>query len=283
MLLLFLPKVLGIVVTMRDRELTAAFGGSARLVISAVVESIVSALLAPINMLFNSRFVIFTFLGQGVSWITQRRGLLRDDRDWREAILTHGGQTIFGLIWGISAFILVPTFFWWLSPVLVGLVLSIPLSIVLGKVSLGQGARRAGIFLTPEESRPTYELKRLRQNLAECYQHLQPIEPLRDDYGLLQAVLDPYVNAVHVSLLRQRRPSEESREYFMHLRQRLLREGPTRLTTREKMALLLDADSLIWLHRELWRLPAGALASWWRLAMRQYNVLTATPVTALYR
>ena len=49
------------------------------------------------------------------------------------------------------------------------------------------------------------------------------------------------------------------------------------------MALLLDADSLIWLHLELWRLPAGALAGWWRLAMRQYNVLTATPVTALYR
>jgi membrane glycosyltransferase len=119
--------------------------------------------------------------------------------------------------------------------------------------------------------------------LAECYQHLRPIEPLRDDYGLLQAVLDPYVNAVHVSLLRQRRPSRESREYFMSLRQRLLREGPTKLTTKEKMALLLDADSLIWLHRELWRLPAGALAGWWRLAMRQYNVLTATPVTALYR
>jgi membrane glycosyltransferase len=106
---------------------------------------------------------------------------------------------------------------------------------------------------------------------------------LRDDYGLLQAVLDPYVNAVHVALLRQRRPSESSREYFLHLRQRLLTEGPAGLTAREKMALLLDADSLIWLHRELWRLPAGALADWWRLAMRQYNVLTATPVTALYR
>jgi membrane glycosyltransferase len=234
-------------------------------------------------MIFNSRFVVFTLLGQGVTWITQRRGLFTDDSDWREAILTHGGQTVIGLVWGISAFILVPPFFWWLSPVLAGLVLSIPLSIILSKVGFGRGARRLGLFLTPEESRPSSELKHLRQNLAECYQHLRPIEPLRDDYGLLQAVLDPYVNAVHVSLLRQRRPSEESREYFMQLRQRLLREGPTQLTAKEKMALLLDADSLLWLHRELWRLPAGALAGWWRLAMRQYNVLTATPVTALYR
>jgi len=283
MLLLFLPKALSVIITVRDRELTAAFGGSARFVTSALLESAVSALLAPINMLFNSRFVVFTLLGQGVTWITQRRGLFGDDNDWREAILTHAGHTVIGLVWGVSAFILVPPFFWWLSPVLAGLVFSIPLSIILSKVGFGRGARRIGLFITPEESRPSYELKRLQQNLAECYQHLRPIEPLRDDYGLLQAVLDPYVNAVHVSLLRQRRPSRESREYFMSLRQRLLREGPTKLTTKEKMALLLDADSLIWLHRELWRLPAGALASWWRLAMRQYNVLTATPVTALYR
>jgi membrane glycosyltransferase len=283
MLLLFLPKALSVIVTLRNRELTTGFGGSARVVLSALFESAISTLLAPINMLFNSKFVIFTLLGQGVFWVTQRRRLDEDDTDWREAILTHTGHTVIGLVWGLSAFILVPQFFWWLSPVLAGLACSIPLSIFLSKTGFGQAARRFGIFLTPEETRPGYELKRLRQNLAECYKHLRPIEPLRDDYGLLQAVLDPYVNAVHVSLLRQRRPSEDSREYFLHLRQRLLREGPTNLTTKEKMALLLDADSLIWLHRELWRLPAGALASWWRLAMRQYNVLTATPVTALYR
>ncbi len=283
LLLLFLPKALSTIVTLRDRDLTKAFGGSSRLLASALLETAVSTLVAPINMLFNSKFVIFTLLGQGVSWITQRRGPAGDDTDWREAILTHAGHSVFGLVWGVSAFILVPSFFWWLSPVLAGLVFSIPLSIGLSKVSFGLGARQLGLFVTPEESRPTYELRRLRQNLAECYKHLRPIEPLRDDSGLLQAVLDPYVNAVHVSLLRQRRPSEEAREYFLHLRQRLLAEGPGRLTIKEKMALLLDAESMIWLHRELWRLPAGSLAGWWRLAMRQYNVLTATPVTALYR
>jgi membrane glycosyltransferase len=60
-------------------------------------------------------------------------------------------------------------------------------------------------------------------------------------------------------------------------------EGPANLTHREKMALLLDAESMIWLHEQLWKQPAEQLSEWWRLAMRQYNVLTATPVTALYR
>ncbi len=283
MLLLFVPKIVSVVVTLGNREEVAKFGGKTRLVLSALLETLVSVLLAPVNMLFNSKFVIFTLLGQGVGWVTQKRGSDDDGTDWREAIITHGGQTMFGLVWGVSAFVVSKAFFWWLSPVLAGLVLSVPVSIFLSKAGLGRGARRLGIFLTPEETAPPYELKRLHQNLAECYRHLPPFEPLRADYGLLQAVLDPYVNALHVALLRQRKPSEEAREWFVQLRERLLREGPAKFATKEKMALLMDAESMIWLHRELWSCPAGSLAEWWRLAMRQYNVLTSAPTTALYR
>lgn len=281
MLILFLPKVISLILTLQNKETAARFGGRGPLFTSVILECIISALLAPVNMMFNAKFVVFTLLGQGVSWVTQRRGGEGDD--WREAILTHGGHTIFGIVWGASSFILSRGFFYWLSPVAAGLVFSIPLSIALSKLRLGQSAKTLMLFLTPEETVPPYELRRLRQNLAECYQHMRPIEVLRADYGLLQAVLDPYINAVHVSLLRQRRPSEESRDYFAQLRSRLLREGPSGFTTKEKMALLLDAESMIWLHRELWRLPSHALAEWWRLAVRQYNVLTAAPITALYR
>jgi membrane glycosyltransferase len=281
MFVLFLPKILSIVLTVQNKDAAAKFGGRSAVIASALLECVISALLAPVNMMFHAKFVLFTVLGQGVTWVTQRRGSEGDD--WREAILTHGGHTVFGIVWGVSSYILSPGFFWWLSPVLAGLVLSIPVSIALSKLSFGQHAKTLRLFLTPEETFPPYELRRLRQNLAECYKHMRPIEQLRADYGMLQAVLDPYVNAVHVSLLRQRRPSEESRDYFAQLRTRLLREGPGAFTTKEKMALLLDAESMIWLHRELWRLPSHALAEWWRLAVRQYNVLTAAPITALYR
>ncbi len=283
MLLIFLPKVVSVVVTLNSREAAAKFGGQHRLVLSALLEIIGSALLAPINMLFNAKFVLFTLLGQGVGWVTQQRGGDDDGTDWREAIITHGGQTVFGLVWGVSTFVVSPAFFWWLSPVLAGLVLAVPASILLSKAGVGRAARRLGLFLTPEETSPPYELQRLQQNLAECYRHLPPFEPLRADYGLLQAVLDPYVNALHVALLRQRHPSQEARKWFVRLRERLLHEGPAKLTPREKMALLLDAQSMIWLHRELWSCPADSLAEWWRLAMRQYNVLTSVPTTALYR
>jgi membrane glycosyltransferase len=162
-------------------------------------------------------------------------------------------------------------------------VFSIPLSIFLSKASFGRRAREIGIFLTPEETHPPEELRLLERNLAECYRHLPPFEPLRADYGLMQAVLDPYINAMHVALLRQRRPSAGAREWFATLQARLLREGPGRFTLKEKMALLLDPQSMIRLHRELWSQPSESLAEWWRLAMRQYNVLAAVPSTALYR
>jgi membrane glycosyltransferase len=215
--------------------------------------------------------------------VTQNRQASEDGTDWREAILTHGAQTFFAVVLGVSAFILLPSYFWWLTPVLLGLVLSIPLSIFFSKASVGRAAREWGLFLTPEETEPPAELGQLKQNLLRCYRHLPPFEPLRADYGLMQAVLDPYINAMHVALLRQRKPSEEAREWFAQLRMRLLREGPVGFSTKEKMALLLDAESMIWLHRELWSHPSSGLAEMWRLAMRQYNVLTATPTTALYR
>ncbi len=282
MLLLFLPKIIGVYTTIKRKADAARFGGRGPLMVSALLEIVLSALLAPMNMFFNSKFVFFSLLGQGVSWVTQRRGT-EDGTDWREAIITHGGQTVFGLVWGVSSFILFPPFFWWLSPVLAGLVFSIPISITLSKGLLGERARRIGLFMTPEETQPPAELARLTQNLATCYKLMRPIEALRNDYGLLQAVLDPYVNAVHVAMLRQRRPSEESRDWFALLRHRLLSEGPAKLTSKETLALLLDAESMIWLHEELWKQPSSALAEWWRLAMRQYNVLTAAPITALYR
>jgi membrane glycosyltransferase len=283
MLLLFLPKFVSVVVLLGRGDEAAGFGGRSRLALSALLEAIVSALLAPINMMFNTKFVIFTLLGQGVGWVAQKRAADEDGTDWREAIITHGPPTLIGLCWGVSTLILVPAYFAWLSPVLAGLVLSIPISIFLSKASFGRRAREMGIFVTPEETLPCIELQDLEQNLAECYKHLPPLEPLRADYGLMQAVLDPYINAMHVSLLRQRRTSAVAREWFAKLQARLLREGPDRFTTKEKMALLLDPDSMMHLHRELWSLPSESLAEWWRLAMRQYNVLAAAPTTALYR
>ena len=98
----------------------------------------------------------------------------------------------------------------------------------------------------------------------------------------MQSVLDPYINALHVGLLRQRqRATPESREYLENLRKRLLRDGPAALNPREVKALMYDPDIMLRLHYDLWSSTRQELHPWWELAIRQYNIITYEPTTPL--
>ena len=282
--LLFFPKVLAILDLARRPGAAAGFGGWTRVIAGAVSETAIFTLIAPVLMLFHSKFIVLTLAGRGVAWVAQRRGA-DGDPEWREAILTHAGHTVTGLGWGAFALWVNPAFAAWLAPILLGLVTSIPVSLVTGQIAAGQFVRRMKFFLTPEETSAPPELARLARNLEACRRHAPPLPELAADYGLMQAVLDPYVNAVHLALLRERdhAAGSASEERFAPLRERLLREGPAALGARDKVALLLDADSMAVLHRDLWSLPAERLSAWWRTAIRAYNVLAPAPQTALYR
>jgi len=282
--LLFLPKVLAIIDLARRPGAAAGFGGWTRVIASAVSETVIFTLIAPVLMLFHSKFIVLTLAGRGVAWVAQRRGA-DGEPEWREAILTHAGHTVIGLGWGVFAFWVKPSFAAWLAPILFGLVTSIPVSLVTGQLAAGGFVRRCKFFLTPEETSPPPELIRLARNLEACRRHAPPLPELAADYGLMQAVLDPYVNAVHLALLRERDhgPASANGDRFAPLRERLLSEGPSALSSRDKLALLLDADSMAALHRDLWSQPAERLSAWWRTAIRAYNVLAPAPQTALYR
>lgn len=282
--LLFLPKVLALLDLARRPGAAAQFGGWLRVIASTIGETIIFTLLAPVLMLFHSKFILLTLTGRGVAWVTQRRGA-EGDPEWREAILTHAGHTLTGASWGFFALWVNPAFAAWLAPIVIGMMSSIPLSLVTGQLAPGRFVRRLRLLATPEELYPPAELSRLTRNLEACRRHTPPLPELSSDYGLMQAVLDPYVNAVHLALLRERDqvPDLVSEERFAPLRERLLREGPAALPAREKLALMLDADSMAALHRDLWSLPSEKLAAWWRTAIRTYNVLAPAPQTALYR
>jgi membrane glycosyltransferase len=82
---------------MLGRQEEAQFGGRWRVVLSASWRPWAPCSSRPINMIFNTKFVLFTLLGQGVGWVAQKRSADEDGTDWREAIITHGPQTLFGL------------------------------------------------------------------------------------------------------------------------------------------------------------------------------------------
>jgi membrane glycosyltransferase len=281
--LLFWPKVLALIdLRSRPREL-AQFGGWGKVVKGVFAETATFTLIAPVLMLFHTKFVILTLCRQTISWGTQRRGSAGASA-WREAVQAHGGQTLLGLLLTYLVADLSPALAWWMSPLLAGILLSIPLSYVTGTTELGQALRRRGIFVTPEESAPEPELKELAAAIAEPAPGRPMLPELEPFDGVLQAVLDPYVNAAHVSLLRAKNgppPAQELR--LAELRERLVREGPQALNTRELVAVLADVDSMVTLHEEVWAAPAAQLAPWWRTAVQYYQIVAPRPQSAFTR
>jgi membrane glycosyltransferase len=57
-----------------------------------------------------------------------------------------GGTRSSALVWGALMWQLDPTLFWWFTPVLAGMVLSIPLSVLTSRRSLGARARKSRLF-----------------------------------------------------------------------------------------------------------------------------------------
>ncbi len=162
---LLIPKVLAAVLALKDRTLRRGFGGAGRLLASLLVEQVFSMLLAPAMMVFHSTFVVTTLAGKPVSWSAQERG----DRGIRfgEALWRHKWHVLLGLVWGAVILWLAPRYIWWLLPVLAGLVLSVPLTMLTSRAGAGQWTRRHGLLLTPEESQPPKELAALAERLAD--------------------------------------------------------------------------------------------------------------------
>src|SRR5262249_42612708 len=150
---------------------------------------------------------------------------------------------------------------WWFMPVCAGLVLAVPLSVLTSRSDLGARTRSLGLFLTPEETSPPPELDTLRVRLASMQGAGETAER-PPDAGLAETMLDPYVNAIHVSLLREKQLNPEFAEALAKLGagrpevrtlgEKLLAEGPEALKRQEKILVMSDADTMSWLHRQVW-------------------------------
>ncbi len=265
--LVFGPKLLAVADRMLQRGGFARLGGAGRVFASIALESVFTGLLAPVLMMFHAKFVVGLLLGRGTRWLAQRRSL-DGGLGWKEAWRAHGGHTLLGLGWVAVLARLSPSLLGWMSPVLGGLVFSVPLSRLGGSIRLGQRARSRGLFCSPEELAPPRELTELEEALARTDAAGPGWRGLKTDPGLARAVFDPFVNAIHLCLLRDRaNRAEEVRQPFEIYREKLLRDGPDALSRKEKLALLSDAESVDWLHREVWRRPPDKLATWWRRAL----------------
>jgi membrane glycosyltransferase len=275
MLLLFIPKVLAMQQMISSPQ-RRTMGGGLKIILSTLGETVFSMILAPILMLFYTQFAWFSFFGGFSGWGRQKRS---DDTgpSWRECIVVHAAHTVLGIAACVLVAWRLPAMLPWLLLVLIGPMVSIPFSHLMASNKLGGLARRHGLFLIPEEVEPTPELKALEvpdPALAEPGAQAE----LAEDFGLARTILDPRLNALHISLLRERpQVPMHTHARLSLLCDQLLRDGPSALQPREKKILLWDADSMLALHQKLWGSPAVRWHEWWQVAFRSY--LTSLPGT----
>jgi membrane glycosyltransferase len=161
MAVLLAPKIFGLVLMLVDGAKRRAAGGGIRLTISALIEMILSALMAPILMLIQSGSVFQILVGGDTGWNPQRR----DDGSipLRDIVRRHRWHTVLGVATGLSAFLIATSLFLWMSPTILGLVLAIPLSWLSGSLAAGLALKRLGLLQTPEEARPPPIVERANQ------------------------------------------------------------------------------------------------------------------------
>jgi membrane glycosyltransferase len=255
---LFMPRILGIARVLL-RQTQAGHGGALRLAASAFLEALSSMIFAPIRMAFHTKFAVLTLMGRTVRWDAQRRD--HDGTSFREALRMHGAGSLIGLAWGIFAYRSNAAYFLWLTPVIGGLLLSIPASIFSSRRRSGQAAQRCGLFLIPEERQPPREL------CWAAFLPPAPARPIDQVEGFVRAAVDPRINALHAAVVGDRppRPSASAARAAA----RALAEGPQSLSRQEKMQLLGDPGRLRELHRGLWTADEALAPAWPLSALAQ--------------
>lgn len=190
---LLLPKVLGVLRGLLHGPTRRGCGGGLALVASALVEILVSSILAPIMMMMQTRFVAQILSGQDSGWGPQRR----DDGAWpfRRLLAVHWGHMLMGAALTALALSVVPSLAAWMAPALLGLVLAIPLSAASGSVRMGRLANRAGLLRIPEETDPPRVLLRAL-SLQRAFD-----DAAAGKNGLAALMADDEALALHLSAL----------------------------------------------------------------------------------
>src|SRR6185295_15049580 len=105
-----------------------------------------SGLIAPVMMLIQSTSVVAIVSGRDSGWQAQRRddGSLPLSATMRR----YGWHTAFGLLLALAAYEVSFSLFAWMTPVIVGLILAIPLAQWTASPAAGRSMRRHKLLLT---------------------------------------------------------------------------------------------------------------------------------------
>ena len=248
--LLLAPKVLSLIAIVARGE-ARRFGGVGRLFSSALIEFAHSLLLAPVRMLFHSQFVLAALTGWRLDW----KSPPRDDAPtgWGEAFRRHGAHTLLTMFWVVAIVVSSDSFAWWLSPILLGLLAAIPLSVWGSRVAAGRALRRRGLLLTPEEVRQPRVLSEAAREADSVAAQLA---------SFATAIVEASRHGRVAAALPERPAPSSAKAASEILRvERALREGPGELSRDDRLRLLSSRSALAQVRTEV--VAHRAHPGWW--------------------
>ena len=191
--LLILPKLLGWLAMLLRRQSRISMGGGVRGLASVLLEIVLSALIAPIMMLAQCRAVGQILRGRDAGWSAQAREHSASTRI-ATFVRDYLWATSLGVLLAVAAYAVSTPLLFWMSPVVAGLALAIPLAGVSAQTRAGSGLRSAGLLLTTDERTPPPILS-LANTIAERDRLTTPTNPI----AALRA--DPALRAAHLAML----------------------------------------------------------------------------------
>jgi membrane glycosyltransferase len=157
LLVLLLPKLLGVIAFAASPAGPRGVAATLRLGAGAGLEILLSALLSPIMMLTQSAQCIGVLRGVDGGWAAQRRdGAVLT---LRGALRLAWSHSLLGLALGLLALAVAPLLAAWMAPVLLGLILAPVLIVMTASVALGDALRARGCLTTPTEAAPSALLR----------------------------------------------------------------------------------------------------------------------------
>ncbi|MES2398922.1 MAG: glucans biosynthesis glucosyltransferase MdoH, partial [Pseudomonadota bacterium] len=155
--MLFLPRILGIVAILLNRQ-QQSYGGTFSLLRSAMLETLIAMLQAPVRMLAHSLFVVVALTGLKLEWKSPPREAAAVP--WRHALAQLAPISGLIIVLAIGIFFIDARALVWLLPVGLPLLLAIPMTVITSKVGVGTLMRAQNFLLIPEETRSPAVLRR---------------------------------------------------------------------------------------------------------------------------
>jgi membrane glycosyltransferase len=184
--MLIVPKLLAFIVLACDRDARKEFGGGPLVLAGIIAETILSGLIAPVMMIFQSAAVGEILFGRDAGWQVQRRDDGAISR--RDLVRTYSVPTSIGVAMAAAAYAVSLPLLLWMTPVIFGLLLSIPIAMLSSSITSNGRPR---LFRTPEQTAPPRVLARANELASAPHAPLAcPLLELRRDAGLREAHLN---------------------------------------------------------------------------------------------